>query len=320
MIIQTNQYAEECRKIFNTACDKGEHLFKQFSAEEFYDFFFANNGYDKYFLTDVENGTVRGFSSGCYVADRNIGYITYIYVQPDFRRQGIGRNLELMTENLIKISAGDELKSIDAMFYNPMQFSWYIPGHYPHDHPCAPGVDMISQGYIFAKNVGFRDYAVQNSYYLPLSDYRIPDDISSKLTELHKRGIEITYYDPKRHNGWNEFFDLLKNEGWRKSVLAHLDRPVLVAVKDDRIIGYTGPLSVDKSGRGNFHGIGVQPDMRGGGAGKVLFCRLCEGLRDMGASFMSLYTGEENPARNIYEAAGFKIVRSWSCMRKQVRR
>ena len=39
-------------------------------------------------------------------------------------------------------------------------------------------------------------------------------------------------------------------------------------------------------------------------------------LKEQGASFMSLYTGEDNPARNIYEAAGFKIVRSWADMRK----
>ena len=39
----------------------------------------------------------------------------------------------------------------------------------------------------------------------------------------------------------------------------------------------------------------------------------------MGAGYMTLFTGEANPARNIYEAAGFRIVRTWADMRKEVR-
>ena len=40
------------------------------------------------------------------------------------------------------------------------------------------------------------------------------------------------------------------------------------------------------------------------------------GLKERGARFMSLFTGETNRARSIYESAGFRIVKSWACMRK----
>jgi len=76
---------------------------------------------------------------------------------------------------------------------------------------------------------------------------------------------------------------------------------------------------VQPSGRGFFLGIGIHSDYRGVGAGKALFAALCKGLKGIGASFMTLFTGEENPARNIYEAAGFKIVKSWVVMRKEVK-
>lgn len=33
---------------------------------------------------------------------------------------------------------------------------------------------------------------------------------------------------------------------------------------------------------------------------------------------MSLYTGDTNPARHIYESSGFKIVRTWANMRKEI--
>ena len=132
----------------------------------------------------------------------------------------------------------------------------------------------------------------------------------------------MTYYDRTKHTGLAELFDDLNNPGWKQAVLANdakgeEARPLLVAVHQGRTVcGYTGPLSVSPEGRGCFHGIGVHHAYRQHGAGKVLFSTLCMALREQGASFMSLYTGEDNPARNIYEAAGFKIVRSWAGMRK----
>ncbi|HIX29130.1 MAG TPA: GNAT family N-acetyltransferase, partial [Candidatus Blautia stercoravium] len=83
------------------------------------------------------------------------------------------------------------------------------------------------------------------------------------------------------------------------------------------VCGFTGPLDVEKKGRGYFAGIAVDESVRGKGVAKILFCELCMGLKEQGASFKTLFTGEKNPARNIYEAAGFQIVKSWANMRKE---
>ena len=63
-------------------------------------------------------------------------------------------------------------------------------------------------------------------------------------------------------------------------------------------------------------GAAIAPAL--GGAGTALFASLCMGLKDMGAEYMTLFTGENNPARNIYRAAGFKIVRTWANMRREL--
>jgi len=42
-------------------------------------------------------------------------------------------------------------------------------------------------------------------------------------------------------------------------------------------------------------------------------------LKDLGAEFMTLFTGETNPARNIYETAGFKIVKTWADMKFEIK-
>ena len=76
------------------------------------------------------------------------------------------------------------------------------------------------------------------------------------------------------------------------------------------------PIMALTASRGYFAGIAVAEDVRGKGLGKILFYELCKGLREKGAAYMTLFTGENNPARNIYEEAGFRIVRSWSDMRR----
>jgi hypothetical protein len=42
---------------------------------------------------------------------------------------------------------------------------------------------------------------------------------------------------------------------------------------------------------------------------------MCRHHSEHGASFMSLYTGENNPARRVYEYAGCRGVVRWSNLR-----
>jgi GNAT superfamily N-acetyltransferase len=206
------------------------------------------------------------------------------------------------------------------MFFNPVMIPWVVPGT-DADHPNAPGVDVACDGYLFLKNHGYRDIVYQNSYYLPLSDYRFPADIERRIECLAEDGLRITRYNPARHRGLDELFDDLGNDEWRGIIMENLARgedadPVLIVEHDGRACGFTGPIRVQPSGRGYFAGIGVHSDYRKRGAGKVLFAALCMELKGIGASFMTLFTGETNPARGIYEAAGFRIVRTWADMRK----
>jgi ribosomal protein S18 acetylase RimI-like enzyme len=166
--------------------------------------------------------------------------------------------------------------------------------------------------------VGFEDYAIQRAYYMPLENFELPSDVEDRKARLKNQGIEICFFDKEKHNGFSQLFDNLKNEGWRKGVMSHLDEKIVVAVKDNQVIGYTGPLMVSPQGRGTFCGVGVHTDYRSLGIGKVIFSTLCYGLKDMGAEYISLFTGEENPAKFMYESIGFKLVRKFSCMRKHM--
>jgi ribosomal protein S18 acetylase RimI-like enzyme len=247
-----------------------------------------------------------------------VAYLTYFGILPEYRCSGYATAL---IDNAEKILRDDySAKRIDIVFYNPAHLPWIIPGS-TDGHPCAPGIKTDSPAARLLLNRGYSEWCAQIAYYMPLSEYKTKEEHSARLASLAETGIRITYYDPANHHGLYELFDAIRNPGWRKTVMAHLDQPIVVAVdhnKNGLIVGYTGPLSQVREGngiRGNFCGIGTHPDYRGRGIGTLIFCEMCRHHSQSGATFMSLYTGENNPARRVYESAGLRATVRWSNLR-----
>lgn len=317
-IIDPATRVQECVAIWNSYVDSGDVVFKPLTEEKFNKMFVADNGYNNvsHALEDEKGVCAFGFAN--YATDAIGAYISYIGVRKDVARQGLGAQvLKALEEKLV--AENPALQKIELVFFNPCQLPWHIPSAAPHDHPGAPGVDMKSSAYPFFAKHGYADYAIQNAYYLPLEEYRYPADILARMDKLKDSEIEICYFDKEKHYGFPEFFDNIKNEGWRKQVLSQLDKDIVIASHKGKVVGYTGPLTVSAEGRGMFCGIGVHTEYRQHGIGKILFASLCKGLSEKGASYMSLFTGTTNPARNIYEGAGFGIVRTFADMRKLVK-
>ena len=215
------------------------------------------------------------------------------------------------------------LMKLQMIFFNPVALTWIVPGTPGHDHPNAPGVDVASDAYIFFKNQGYTDRVFQNSYYLPLDRFSIKPEVQAKMDALPQHDLSICFYDPAKHFGMEELLEDLGSDDWREQILGNLARPdggdpVIIAEHKGKVVGFTGPIRVQESGRGYFSGIGVHSQYRQYGLGKSLFSTLCQSLKDIGAGYMTLFTGETNPARRIYQSAGFKIVRTWSDMEKEI--
>lgn len=308
--------------LFNSCADNGEVLYKRFDTEAAFERFFLHREDGVRTISIVES-QYDGFASGCLNEQGTKGYVTFVAVQPERRRQGVGRELLHALEEQMRAMAGEKLESFEASFFNPMNFVWIVPGTDGHEHPNAPGVDVAGSGYLFLKNCGYRDFAYQNSYHLNLQGYQMTEDVARKEETLREKGIQITYYDSEKHTGLEETLVNLNNDMWYKEIMAVAAKkdgpPLLIVDWNGKAMGFTGPLYVQENGRGYLAGVGIHSDCRGNGAGKVLFGRLCTGLRDLGAKYMTLFTGETNPARNIYEAQGFKIVRTWADMHKQAK-
>jgi len=320
---------------WNSNVENEELPYRMMSLAEFTEKFIAEPpSMEKYNLVYEQGDEIVGFANGVYLPDKNNAYVTMVLVAPEFRNHGIGTALYQMLEDAFKhpatcawhpLSLDHPImfppENVDILFFNPINLEWIVPGTESHDHPNSPGVAMPSAAYEFFKKQGFTDLALQHSYYRPLADYKVAAEITHKTTELREKGIEIALYDPELHDGFDELFDDLENEQWRELITANVEdeeggAPVLIASDNGKIVGFTGPLRVQDSKRGYFAGIGVHSEYRSLGAGKVLFTYLCKVLKDLGADYMTLFTGDTNPARRMYEANDFQIVKSWMDMRK----
>lgn len=270
-------------------------------------------------LVRVDDGAVRGFACGCVGDDLPLGtvtgYITCILLSSEIG--GYAAFAELLgrlEESFRRLGR----RQADVLFFNPMLLPWYIPGTDRREHNNAPGAMVGSFFHRALLRAGYAERARECAMYLDLAGFSIPEDIRRKEAEAARAGYEVALFDPARHSGVEEMLLTLRNPLWQAEIsrCARDGTPVLVAAKGGRVVGFAGPTVRQENGRGYFTGIGVSPAHEGHGLGTVLFFRLCEGLRRVGADYMSLYTGEDNPAKRIYLKAGFRPVKQFAVMRR----
>lgn len=322
-IVLLNQtHMNKALNFWNSLMTHDPMVYKPLSTNEFITKFHAQSkDIDKRTYLDIEDNILRAMISGVYVQEKKKAYISTIVCLKENRRQKIASSLlKYFEESLIKDYP--EIESIDIVFFNPVQFEWYIPNTPYHDHPNAPGIELDSEAYYFFLSNNYSQFAKQNVYYKSIENYTYLEHTKRDIHTLEHMNIHITLYDNTKHKGLSEFLDCLNNTYWKTEILkASFDnKPVLIAEKDGLVIGFTGPLGVQSSKRGYFAGIGVDQAYRGKKIGAVLFSSLCYELSHMGAHFMTLFTGENNPARNIYEKEGFTICKSWANMRKEIKK
>lgn len=327
-IVQFNEsYIDGVVELWNESCSK-ETAYKPFTATGFVKKFIKNPNFSyEGTFAGIENGRIVGFVNSVFkkeflpgeTFENTPGYITFIVVDRNLRRRGYGTMLLKRAEEYL---AAIGKKRIHMDFFNPINLEWFVPGTDGHDHPNAPGVDVDGPGFEFVVKNGYIERTREVSMYLDLEKFELDEKSRNKIQELNQKGIELGYYDKNRHFGFDDLFDDLKHELWRKEINDNLalkdPYPVLVASENGRICGFTGPIQVQESGRGLFSGIGVDSKHQGMGIGKLLFFLLCDSFRKEGAKFMSIFTGIDNNAKRMYDAAGFSVVKTWTLFRKEI--
>ena len=267
----------------------------------------------------TDDGKVTGFACGCMGEDlplgKTSGYITCVILDEDYED---AVNYKLLLNRLEETFAGAGKTQSEILFFNPMILPWYIKGTDRHEHNNAPGVFKSSRFYNELLNNGYAERTTEHAMYLDLKLFHIPDAILEKEKRIQADGYEVTLFDKTVHYQVKEMLVGFNNLLWEKEILKCTEEgiPVLVAVKNNKVIGFAGPVIKQENKRGYFTGIGVIKEEEGHGLGTILFYKLCNEEKKAGAEYMSLFTGSDNPAGKIYEQAGFKVVEKFAVMRK----
>ncbi|MFD1956781.1 GNAT family N-acetyltransferase [Paenibacillus thailandensis] len=277
---------------------------------------------------------VAGFACGCTGDDLPLGdkagYLTCIVLSGPY---ALDENYKLLLTALERRFAELGKTQADVLFFNPMQLPWYIPETPGHEHNNAPGVPVGSRLHWFLLEQGYAERAREQAMYLDLSGFAVQEDIRAKEKAAAAAGYTVgvlgnmpagdgrlSGFAPGGLRGIEEMLEGLGNPLWTKEIAACAANgtPVVFAAKNGLAAGFAGPVIRQPNGRGYFAGIGVHPDHEGHGLGTVLFFKLCEAFRAIGTPYMSLYTGVGNPAARIYGKAGFKAVKHFAVMRKEL--
>lgn len=304
-------------KLWNKAAVKDGY--KELNEESFIEIFLSN----PYFKTEntfvLIDDEVCGFACGCTGLDLPLGetsgYITCIILSPEKQNSANFKEMLSLLENSF-IKQGK--KQSEILFFNPIMLPWYIPDTPKHEHNNAPGAFVNSWYHKELLLQGYFERTRECAMYLNLSGFEIPQEIKVKELAAQEKGYEVCLFDINRHSGVAEMLKDLGNPLWEKEIehCTSNNIPVVVAANDNKTVGFAGPVIRQKSGRGYFTGIGVHPQHEGKGLGNILFFKLCEAFGEIGAEYMSLYTGAENPAIKIYKKAGFVTVKEFAVMRK----
>jgi ribosomal protein S18 acetylase RimI-like enzyme len=264
------------------------------------------------------------------------GYLTAVLVAPRFRRAGVGGALLRALEQRLGALGR---RTLVCSGNNPTRLSWRVPGTPGHDHNNAPGVDENCPGYLFLLAHGLEPQAVEIAMYRDLRGYAWPERLTGAREELGRQGVYTGRYDGVSTLEFDGMCDRVGSDYWRHVLRQELaawragepcaepalwadgrrptgPRPLLVAVHGDRLVGFTGPVDLQRSGRGWFCGICVDPLYGHRSIGEVLFNLLMTEFVAAGAAFTTLFTEVENHAQRMYARAGLAIVRRFAVMTK----
>ena len=268
-----------------------------------------------------ENGRILGFINGCtgehIPKGKERGYLSCLILEESAETDENTFALLTALEDAFR-KAGRSRSAVT--FFNPIRLPWVIPGTDNHQHNNVPGIALDLPLHDRMTAFGYRETAREMAMYLNLSDFTSPDWIGKKAADMAANGYTVARYDPAVHQGLEEMVASLDNAMWSAEIPAagRDGMDLLVGLKGDTCAGFTGPVYPEDTGRGYFAGLGVAPAYEGNGLGTLLFYRLLQREKEVGARYMSLFTGEENHAQQIYLGAGFRVVRKFGVMLKEL--
>ena len=259
---------------------------------------------------DKEVGFIYGTKRKFPYLERGLeperGWINVIYVDPDYREQGIGQKLyDLCERSLVNLGC----KNLTVGAYSPNYFFWGIdPDHY-------------GRAVTFFENNGYTNIGEHYSMGKDLHGYQIPAEVLKKKEEAGAQGYCFRIFD---YADSLELLEFLKREfggGWKRNALQAMQRneaeDLILVVTDPqgRICGFC-MRAIDGNPM-RFGPIGVNKNLRNLGIGTILLDMQCYEMAKRGIYRMYFVTTEEN-GRRYYERNGLSVIRRTVEYRKEI--
>ncbi len=243
------------------------------------------------------------------VDDSDRGYITLFGVREGTRGKGVGTALLSRAQAYLK---GKGCKSISV--------SAYAPGYF------APGVDVeaYAPGLAFLKSRGYEEVYRPIAMEAALWNLQTPDWVIQRELQHREEGVAYTDFTPALIRPLIEFAERVFRGDWVR-VCRETALKILDGAPSSRL-----QIALDNRGREpvvlgfshfdaeRFGPIGVDPDQRGRGIGQVLTYRTLRAQRDLGFRTAWFLWSDDKTAQRLYNAAGFKVVRRFALLKKEL--
>ncbi len=270
-------------------------------------------------LTDGEgiSGFVSGVTGDGLAQGRIRGYFSCLLLDKDADSD---ENTELLLCALEDSFRAEGKSAAAVTCFNPVRLPWIIPGTEEHQHNNMPGIPTDTALYRRMLRLGWVEAATEQAMHLDLKAFEYPEKMREKERRMAENGYFVDWYQEGVHQGVDEMVESLGNSMWSEEIppAAHNGMRLLVGLEGNTVAGFTGPVYPEPTGRGYFAGIAVGPGFQNHGLGSLLFYKLCQAEKDCGARYMSLFTGINNHAQNIYKSAGFETKRYFAVMIKEL--
>ncbi len=231
------------------------------------------------------------------------GWINVLFVDENYRNQGIGTHLYQLIENKLKCLG---VKEITLAAYSPNYF--------------FSGIDEenYQEASIFFKKMGYIDKGYHYSMKRNLLDYEMSNEIKIKKKECEDKGYQFI---PFKYSYSLELLEFLKNEfggGWKRNALMSMknhtaEEVILLVLHQNKICGFS--MSAIDGNPHRFGPIGISSDYRNEKIGTILLQYAFTQFKKKGIDYIFFMSTDE-AGKRYYERNGFELIRTYTEYRK----
>lgn len=237
--------------------------------------------------------------------ESNRGWINVLFVAPESRRNKVGSMLLKQAEQALAERGASEI-TLGA--YSPNYF--------------FPGIDEqhYAEAALFFLKHHYQRKEMHYSMGMELSNYKIPENIRKKQTDLEKEGFRFIKFEGSYSL---ELLNFLRDEfggGWKRNALIAMrthraeDTILLVLNPQGKVIGFC-MRAIDENPE-RFGPIGIAADYRNHGIGSVLLHLQCQSMKEKGCKKMYFMTTNE-AGKRVYLRNGLRVLRTFTDYRKE---